>query len=72
MGWVGAAAHPLGAPGSPRGGAKRWGTVAVLGLVAGTGLLVFTDAPWTHAIGVAGLLLCAVAAFALAATPLER
>jgi hypothetical protein len=45
---------------------------AVLGLVAGTGLLVFTDAPWTHAIGVAGLLLCAVAAFALAATPLDR
>ena len=72
VGWVGAAAHPVGAPGSPRGVARRWGTAAVLGLVAGTGLLVFTDAPWTHAIGVAGLLLCAVAAFALAATPLER
>ncbi len=72
VGWVGAAAHPVGAPGSPRGGAGRWGTVAVLGLVAGTGLLVFTDAPWTHAIGVAGLLLCAAAAFALTATPLDR
>jgi cytochrome bd ubiquinol oxidase subunit II len=72
VGGVSAAAHPVGAPGSPRDGAKRWGTAAVLGLVAGAGLLVFTDAPWTHAIGVAGLLLCAVAVFALTAAPLDR
>jgi cytochrome d ubiquinol oxidase subunit II len=55
-----------------RGGALRWGGAAVVGLVAGTGLLVFTDAPWAHVLGVAGLLLCAVAVFALTATPLDR
>ena len=65
------AAGPMSGVGSA-GGAKRWGTAAVLGLVAGAGLLVFTDAPWTHAIGVAGLVLCAVAVFALTATPLDR
>jgi cytochrome d ubiquinol oxidase subunit II len=51
---------------------RRLGTVAVLGLVAGGMLLVFTDAAWTHVLGVAGLLLCAVAAFALTAAPLDR
>jgi cytochrome bd ubiquinol oxidase subunit II len=55
-----------------RGAAERWGGAAVVGLVAGAGLLVFTDASWTHALGVAGLLLCAVAVFALTATPLDR
>ena len=55
-----------------RGAAGRWGAAAVAGLVAGAGLLVFTDAPWTHVLGVAGLLLCAVAVFALTATPLDR
>jgi cytochrome bd ubiquinol oxidase subunit II len=60
------------APGSARGGSARWGTAAVLGLVAGAGLLVFTDAPWTHVLGVAGLVLCAIAVFALTAAPLER
>jgi cytochrome d ubiquinol oxidase subunit II len=60
------------APGGPRGAASRWGGAAVVGLVAGVGLLVFTDAPWTHVLGVAGLLLCAVAMFALTATPLDR
>ena len=60
------------APGSVRGGWARWGTAAVLGLVAGAGLLVFTDASWTHALGVAGLLLCAVAVFSLTAAPLDR
>ena len=58
--------------GSPRGAAGRWGAAAVLGLVAGSGLLVFTDAPWMHVLGVAGLLLCAVAVFALSASPLDR
>jgi cytochrome d ubiquinol oxidase subunit II len=66
MGAVGAAAYPAAA-GSPRAAARRWGAAAVLGLVAAAGLLVFTDAPWTHVIGVAGLLLCAVAVFALTA-----
>ena len=49
----------------------RLGAAAVVGLVAGTGLLVFTDAPWTHVLGVAGFLLCAVAVFALTASPLD-
>ncbi len=69
----------LGAPGGgqvagrdPRDTVRPWGAAAVAGLVAGTGLLVFTDAPWTHVLGVAGLLLCAVAVFALAAPPLDR
>ncbi len=57
---------------APPGAAKRWAAAAVGGLVLGTGLLVFTDAPWTHVLGVAGLILCAVAAFALTATPLDR
>ena len=80
-------AHPAAAPGrarsagtggtrdtrgGKRGAMGRWGTAAVAGLVAGTGLLVFTDAPWTHVLGVAGLLLCAVAVFALTAAPLDR
>ena len=55
-----------------RSAARRWGGAAVVGLVAGTVLLVFTDASWTHVLGVAGLLLCAVAVFALTATPLDR
>jgi len=55
-----------------RGAARRWGGAAVVGLVGGAGLLVFTDASWTHVLGVAGLLLCAVAVFALTATPLDR
>jgi len=44
----------------------------VVGLVAGVALLIFTDAPWTHALGVVGLLLCAVSVFALTATPLDH
>ena len=64
-----AAAGP--SPGAPAGrlGAAPLGLAALLGLAAGAGLLVFADAPWTHVLGVAGLLLCAVAVFALAATP---
>jgi cytochrome bd ubiquinol oxidase subunit II len=42
---------------------------ALAGLVAGSGLLVFGDPAWTHAAGVACLVLCAVAAFLLAAPP---
>ena len=48
---------------------RGWGAVGVLGLVAGTGLLVFTDAPWTHGLGVVCLLLCAVTVFTLAVSP---
>jgi cytochrome bd ubiquinol oxidase subunit II len=68
----GGAGGPRVAGGGARGAAGRWGTAAGAGLVAGTGLLVFTDAPWTHVLGVAGLVLCAVAVFALTATPLDR
>lgn len=79
-GTAGPAASQAGAPGAPGGGAaavppgrpgagRRLGAAAVAGLLAGTGLLVFTDAAWTQALGVAGLLLCAVAVFALAAAP---
>jgi cytochrome d ubiquinol oxidase subunit II len=52
-----------------RGRAGPLGAVALLGLAGGAGLLVFTDAAWTHVLGVAGLLLSAVAVFALTATP---
>ncbi|MGH3211173.1 MAG: hypothetical protein ACRDNO_25785, partial [Trebonia sp.] len=70
---VPAGPSPGASPGpSPRGAARRWGAAAVLGLVAGAGLLVFSDAPWAHVLGVAGLLLCAVAVFALTATPLDQ
>ncbi len=47
---------------------RTWGTAAVVGLVAGTGLLVFADANWAHLVGVACLVLCAVAVFLLAAS----
>jgi cytochrome d ubiquinol oxidase subunit II len=55
-----------------RNAASRWGGAAVVGLVAGAGLLVFADAAWAHVLGVAGLLLCAAATFALTAGPLDR
>jgi cytochrome bd ubiquinol oxidase subunit II len=64
-------AGPRGAA-RPLGTAGRWVAAAIGGLVPGTGLLVFTDATWTHVLGVAGLILCAVAAFALTASPLDR
>jgi hypothetical protein len=43
----------------------------VAGLAGGAGLLVFGNAPWATGLGVAGLLLCGVAVFALAATPVD-
>jgi cytochrome d ubiquinol oxidase subunit II len=67
----GAAGTRRGTTGA-RSAAKRWGGAAVVGLVVGAGLLVFTDAAWAHVLGVAGLLLCAIAIFALTATPLAR
>jgi hypothetical protein len=68
-----AAIHPAAAAKASLGTGMRvrLGAAAVVGLVAGTGLLVFTDAPWTHVLGVAGFLLCAVAVFALTASPLD-
>jgi cytochrome bd ubiquinol oxidase subunit II len=63
------AARAGAAGGAARGTAGPLGAAALLGLAAGAGLLVFTDAPWTHVLGVAGLLLSAVAMFALTATP---
>ena len=46
---------------------RAWGSTAVAGLVAGTGLLVFADANWEHLVGLACLVVCAVAVFLLAA-----
>jgi cytochrome bd ubiquinol oxidase subunit II len=46
---------------------RAWSTAAVVGLVAGTGLLVFGSSVWGPAAGVALLVLCAVSVFALAA-----
>jgi hypothetical protein len=57
---------------SARGATRRFGAAGVVGLVGGAGLLIFTDSAWTHLLGVAGLLLCAVAVFALTASPLDR
>ncbi|MGZ4432961.1 MAG: cytochrome d ubiquinol oxidase subunit II [Trebonia sp.] len=49
--------------------ARLWGAAAVVGLVVGTGLLVFLDPAWAHGLGVACLVLCAVAVFRLASSP---
>ena len=67
-----ATTRPATAPGGSRAAAGPRGAAAGLGLVAGAGLLVFTEATWTHVLGVAGLVLCAVAIFTLTATPLDR
>jgi cytochrome d ubiquinol oxidase subunit II len=47
---------------------RAWGGAAGVGLVAGTGLLVFADPSWAHLLGVAFLVLCAVSVFRLTAT----
>jgi cytochrome d ubiquinol oxidase subunit II len=62
----------LGAPqaevSGARGRGRGWGWgAAVVGLVAGAGLLVFADANWAHLVGLACLVLGAVAVFLLAA-----
>jgi cytochrome bd ubiquinol oxidase subunit II len=46
---------------------RAWGSAAAVGLVAGAVLLVFADANWAHLVGVACLVLCAVAVFLLVA-----
>jgi cytochrome bd ubiquinol oxidase subunit II len=56
-------------PGQFAARARGWGAAAAVGLVAGAVLLVFADAAWAHALGVACLVLCAVSAFALTAAP---
>jgi cytochrome d ubiquinol oxidase subunit II len=43
--------------------------VAALGLLAGVGLLVFTDPAWAHGLGVIALLACAVSVFGLVSGP---
>jgi cytochrome bd ubiquinol oxidase subunit II len=58
--------------GSPERRLRRLGATAVAGLLAGAGLLVFTDAGWLHVLGVAGLLVCAVSVFGLTGSPLDR
>ncbi|HEX6452677.1 MAG TPA: cytochrome d ubiquinol oxidase subunit II [Trebonia sp.] len=60
-----AAPATVAAPPLPRG-ARRRTAAALVGLLGGSGLLVFADATWAHALGVALLVLCAVSAFALA------
>jgi len=62
-----ARATPAGGP--PPAPARLWGVVAVVGLVAGAGLLVFLDPAWAHGLGVACLVFCAVAVFRLASSP---
>jgi cytochrome d ubiquinol oxidase subunit II len=52
------------APAGPRL-PRATAAAAIAGLIAGAVLLVFADAAWAHALGVACLVLCAVAAFRL-------
>jgi hypothetical protein len=42
-----------------------------MGAAPGAGLLIFVNPAWAHGIGVACLVLCAVAVFALAAPPAD-
>jgi cytochrome d ubiquinol oxidase subunit II len=42
---------------------------AVVTLVTGTGLLVFADPAWAHAVGAVALIACAVTVFGLASGP---
>jgi cytochrome bd ubiquinol oxidase subunit II len=55
-------------PGTASSTVRVWGGAAGLGLVAGSGLLVFADASWAHLLGVACLVLCAISVFRLTAT----
>jgi cytochrome bd ubiquinol oxidase subunit II len=64
--WVGGADEG-GRALSPGTRVRAWGTSAVVGLVVGSGLLVFADANWAHLVGVVCLVVCAVGVFLLAA-----
>jgi cytochrome d ubiquinol oxidase subunit II len=74
---AGAAAASASASGEVRAGAagRRSPRVplaaafAVAALVAGTGLLVFADPAWAHAVGAVALIACAVTVFGLASRP---
>jgi len=66
---AGSPARAVPAGSLPPPPARLWGAAAVAGLVAGTGLLVFLEPAWAHALGVACLVLCAVAVFRLASSP---
>jgi cytochrome bd ubiquinol oxidase subunit II len=60
-------------PAAPQRRVRAWSAAAVVGLVGGAGLLIFSDAAWAHALGVLALVLCAVSVFTLAApTPGEE
>jgi cytochrome d ubiquinol oxidase subunit II len=60
----GAASTP-GATSAPQQLPRVTAAVAIVGLLAGTGLLVFTDPAWLHGLGVACFLACAVSTFKL-------
>jgi cytochrome bd ubiquinol oxidase subunit II len=55
-----------GAAGAP--GRHTVAAIALMGGLAGTGLLVFADNGWLRALGVACLTACAISTFMLAAT----
>ena len=65
----GAARVRAGAGGGRSPRVRLAAVFAVATLVAGTGLLVFADPAWAHAIGAAALIACAVTVFALASGP---
>jgi cytochrome d ubiquinol oxidase subunit II len=46
---------------------RGWASAAIVGLAGGTGLLIFANPGWTHLVGAALLILCAVSVFILAA-----
>jgi cytochrome bd ubiquinol oxidase subunit II len=69
VGGAGAGAGGAGHARASRPGTRVrvWGLAAAAGLAGGTVLLVFANANWAHLVGVACLVLCAVAVFLLAA-----
>jgi cytochrome d ubiquinol oxidase subunit II len=54
-------------PSAAVGRTRAWGGIALVGLVGGSGLVVFANADWVQMLGVLLLVLCAVSVFALAA-----
>jgi cytochrome d ubiquinol oxidase subunit II len=56
----------VASPGSRPAPSRVPAALAAGGLIAGAGLLVFTDMGWMHALGVACLIMCAVSVFRLA------
>jgi cytochrome d ubiquinol oxidase subunit II len=59
--------RPVDAAVEKRGVGRGKAAAVIVGLVAGAGLLVFSDSAWAHVLGVAGLILCTMGVFALAA-----